>query len=56
MRLLSIGITLALASISPADTLTLRSGRQIHGTYLGGSARQIKIEAGDQIQMSGPRG
>jgi hypothetical protein len=50
MRHISIGITLALASILPADTLTLRNGRQIQGTYLGGSAREVKIDAGDQIQ------
>jgi len=50
MRLTSIGITLALASVLPADTLTLRTGRQIQGTYLGGSAREVKIDIGDQIQ------
>jgi len=35
---------------SGADTLTLRDGRLIGGTYLGGSPRLIKIEAGNQIQ------
>ena len=28
----------------------LRNGRQIHGTYLGGSAREVKIDVDDQIQ------
>ena len=50
MRLISIGITLALAGLLPADTLTLRTGRQIQGTYLGGSAREVKFDVGDEIQ------
>ena len=50
MRLFSIGISLALASLLPADTLTLWTGRLIQGTYLGGSAREVKIDVGDQIQ------
>ena len=50
MRLISIGICLTLASLLPADTLTLRNGHQILGTYLGGSARDVKIDIGDQIQ------
>ena len=50
MRLISIGISLTVASLLPADTLTLRNGRQIQGTYLGGSAREVKIDVGDQIQ------
>lgn len=50
MRLISIGFSLALVSLLPADTLTLRNGRQIQGTYLGGSAREVQIDVGDQIQ------
>ena len=50
MRPISIGLILVLASILPADTLTLRNGRQIQGTYLGGSAREVKIDVGDQIR------
>lgn len=50
MRLISIGFSLVLVSLLPADTLTLRNGRQIQGTYLGGSAREIKIAASDQLQ------
>lgn len=50
MRLIAIGIVLALAGSGLADTVTLRSGRVIRGTYLGGSARQVRIDAGDQIQ------
>ena len=46
MPLIWIGITLALASGLQADTLTLRTGRQIQGTYLGGSAPEVKIDVG----------
>lgn len=37
------------ASVGFADTLTLRNGQVINGTYLGGTARQIKMEVGDRI-------
>jgi len=50
MRLISIGISLTLASLLPADTLTLWSGRTIQGTYIGGSAREVKIDVGDAVQ------
>jgi|SRR5579872_189470 len=33
-----------------ADTLVLKDGRNIDGTYLGGTARQIRMEVGDSIQ------
>ena len=33
-----------------ADTVTLRDGRVITGIYLGGTARELKIEAGDQVK------
>jgi hypothetical protein len=35
MRYISFGITLALVSLLPANTVTLLSGRQIQGAYLG---------------------
>jgi hypothetical protein len=50
MRLLHIAVALVLASACMADTITMKDGRVIHGTYLGGTARQMKIETGDQIQ------
>lgn len=50
MRLILIAISFTLVSLLAADTLTLRNGRQIRGTYLGGSAREVKIDIGDQIQ------
>lgn len=50
MRLIYIGLTVVLAGSAWADTVTLRSGRVIQGTYLGGSARQVRIDSGDQVQ------
>jgi hypothetical protein len=50
MRLILIASAFALAGIGLADTVTLRNGRQIQGTYLGGSARQVRIDVGDRIQ------
>ena len=50
MRLLQIGIILALTTASWADVITLKSGRVINGTYLGGSARELKVQIGDQIE------
>lgn len=50
MRLLHVGIVLALATSAIADTVKLKSGRVIEGTYLGGSSRQVRLEVGDQIQ------
>lgn len=50
MRLTYIGLTVVLAGSAWADTVTLRSGRVIQGTYLGGSARQVRIDSGNQVQ------
>jgi hypothetical protein len=33
-----------------ADTLTLKDGSIVNGTFLGGNARQIRMEVGDNIQ------
>jgi len=50
MRLIYAGITLILASVGLADTITLKSGRVINGTYLGGTARTIRVEDGDSVR------
>jgi len=51
MRLIHIGMTLCLGMAAmSADTVTLKDGRAITGTYLGGSTRVVKIEAGGQIE------
>lgn len=51
MRLLKIGLflTLSIAALA-ADTVTLRDGRVITGTYLGGSAREVRVDVDDQIR------
>lgn len=50
MRAFRIGIFLVLAAAAYADIITLKSGRVINGTYLGGTARELKVQIGDQIQ------
>src|SRR5271165_6228425 len=51
MRIVNIGIGLILVmSAMAADTVTLTNGQVIKGTYLGGSPREVKIEAGDRIK------
>jgi len=49
-RLFAIGLALVLAVAAFADTVTLKDGRVVRGTYLGGSPRQVRLEVGDQIQ------
>lgn len=36
-----------------ADTLTLKSGRIVEGAYLGGTARDVRMEVGDRIETFG---
>jgi hypothetical protein len=50
MRLMHFAIALALATAGFADTVTLKSGRVIHGTYLGGTARQLRVDTGDRVE------
>ena len=50
MRTLCLGLALACSAIVFADTITLRNGQVIQGTFLGGSARQVRVDVGDQIQ------
>ena len=50
MRLLQIGIAFALEPLGFADTVTLKSGRVMNGTYLGGTARQVRVEVGDRVE------
>ena len=40
---------LALTTLCFADTLTLKNGGTIQGTYMGGDARQVKFAVGDRI-------
>lgn len=42
-------LILAITTLCTADSLTLRSGRVVHGQYLGGDARQIRMAIGDRV-------
>jgi hypothetical protein len=50
MRLLHIAVAFVAAAVCLADTITLKDGRVIQGTYMGGTARQVRVAIGDQIQ------
>jgi hypothetical protein len=43
-------LALALAGACMADTIKLRSGRVVSGTYLGGTSRQVRMEVSDRIE------
>src|SRR5579872_4131814 len=43
-------LTFSLLATGIADTLTLKDGRTVNGTYLGGNSRQVRMEVGDSIQ------
>ena len=43
-------LALVLAGGAFADTLKLRTGRVVNGTYLGGTSRQIRMEVADRIE------
>ena len=43
MRLFIAGIALACASLAFADTITMKNGDVIKGTFLGGTARQVRV-------------
>lgn len=42
-------VSVIIAALCSADTLTLRSGRVITGQYLGGDARHIRMAIGDHV-------
>ena len=42
-------LAIAIVTLCSADTLTLQSGRVVHGQYLGGDARQIRMAVGDRV-------
>src|SRR6266550_3744157 len=41
--------TTLVVSLACADTLTLRDGRTIQGTFIGGTARQIRMAVEDRV-------
>jgi hypothetical protein len=42
-------VLLILATTGLADTLYLKDGRIVGGTYLGGTARQVRMDLGDRV-------
>ena len=50
MRTFCILLTLAGATIGLADTLYLKDGRIVAGTYLGGTSRQVRMEISDRVE------
>ncbi len=45
-----LAIAAILAAVSFGDTITLRSGRTISGSYLGGDTRQIRMVVGERVE------
>jgi hypothetical protein len=41
---------LLIAGVACADALTLRDGRVVEGTYLGGDARLVRMRVGEKIE------
>ena len=51
MQTLRVLISLAgLAGVGLADSITLRDGRVVNGSYLGGDARTVRFAAGDRVE------
>ena len=50
MRLGTAILALASAAACLGDTLKLRDGRVIQGTYMGGTARTIKMQVDDTVK------
>src|ERR1700722_14028346 len=44
-----VSVFLLFAGLGFADTMTLRDGRVVTGSYLGGDARSVKIAVGDHV-------
>jgi hypothetical protein len=49
MRLLAL-LSLFTVALASADTLTLKDGRVMNGTYIGGTAREIRLDMGDHVE------
>src|SRR5580658_7700887 len=46
----TIGLVCATGLLLSADTLVLRNGATVQGTYLGGDARQIRIDQNGDVR------
>src|SRR3981081_298663 len=49
MRSFCVFLILATAVAGLADTLYLKYGKVVGGTYLGGTARQVRMDLGDRV-------
>ena len=45
-----LALALAVCSTMTADTIRMKSGRTIEGTYLGGDSRNVRFDDGDRVQ------
>jgi hypothetical protein len=43
-------LAMSCAAACRADTLTLRNGQVIQGTYMGGTARTVKMQVDDTVK------
>lgn len=50
MQSISVPLALLLATAGFADTLVLRDGHTVNGTYIGATPREIKIDVGGEIR------
>src|SRR5260370_3245663 len=49
MRYFYALVILATGAAALADTLYLKDGKVVGGTYLGGTARQVRMDLGDRV-------
>ena len=49
MRYFSVLLILSAGTLGFADTLFLKDGRIVNGTYLGGTARLVRIDLGNRV-------
>ena len=50
MRTLCVIALAGFAGLAWADTITLRDGRTVNGTYLGGDSRSVRFAGGDRVE------
>ena len=50
MRVSIALLAIVVAGVSFADTLQLKNGKIVKGTYLGGNSRQIRMEVADRVE------
>src|SRR2546426_5290505 len=50
MRSFRMLLIVATTTLGFADTLYMKDGRMVAGTYLGGTARQVRMDVGDRVE------